>query len=180
MKFHEIFRHLPKAFSTHNALLLKVLDASDGDVLELGGGVFSTPLLHWYCKNKGRRLITYEDNDDYYLFEKQFVSRTHSIKLVKDWDEVDSETHRGVVFIDHGGTKKDNIVAGSRRGYDAIRFKDSADFIVLHDTSPQTYKIYGYEEVWKIFKYRFDWEECRPFTSVVSSFYPLDKFGKIL
>jgi hypothetical protein len=115
MQFHEIFRHLPKGYSTHNALLLKVLAMSQGDVLELGGGAFSTPLLHWYCKNEGRKLVTYDDNHDYYLFEKQFQSKLHTIRFVEDWDEVDAKTHRGLVFIDHGGKKSAGAWMGSRR-----------------------------------------------------------------
>lgn len=176
MKFHDIFKCLPKGYSTHNALLLKVLDASEGDVVELGGGAFSTPLLHWYCKNKGRQLITYEDNFDYYNFEKQFQSRHHRIRFVKNWDEVDVTKHRGLVFIDHGGKASRDGWKGIRRGIDAIRFKDTADYIVMHDTEPKGYKAYGYDKVWPQFKYRFDWEECIPMASVVSNVYPLDKF----
>jgi hypothetical protein len=176
MEFHEIFRALPKGYTTHIALLLRVLDGSTGDVVELGGGAFSTPLLHWYCKNKGRNLISYEDNYDFYLFEKQFQSNHHKIVLVKDWGEVDATTHRGVVFIDHGGRAVSGTWHGYRRGMDAIRFKDSADYVVLHDTEPKHWKTYGYEEVWKQFKYRFDWIECVPYTSVVSNLYPVDGF----
>jgi len=177
MKFHEIFRALPKGYTTHIALLLKVLDTSKGDVVELGGGAFSTPLLHWYCKNKGRKLITYEDNYDYYLFEKQFQSRHHRIILVKSWDEVDVKTHRGLVFVDHGGRAITNTWYGYRRGMDAIRFKDSADYVVLHDTEPKGLKTYGYDTMFPHFKYRFDWIECVPYTSVVSNFNSLDKFS---
>jgi hypothetical protein len=169
MAFHDIFRHLPKGYSTHNALLLKVLEVSEGDVLELGGGAFSTPLLHWYCKNKNRRLITYDDDENYYGFEHQFQSKLHSIKLVTSWDEVDAVKHRGLVFIDHGGKKSHDSWRGSRRGIDVIRFKDSADYIVMHDTEPKFYKDYGYDAIWEQFKYRFDWKECRPWTSVVSN-----------
>ncbi len=146
---------MPKGYSSHNALLLKILDVSQGDVLELGGGAFSTPLLHWYCKNKNRKLFTYDDQIDFYNFEKQFQSRIHSIKLIKNWDEIDNKKHYGLVFIDHGGRKDENSLPGSRRGIDAIRFKDSADYIVLHDTNFRGDKAYGYDEMWKYFKYRY-------------------------
>jgi len=164
----------PKGYSTHMALLLKVLDKSKGDVLELGGGVFSTPLLHWYCKNKNRKLITYDDEIKFYNFEHQFTSKLHRIKLINNWDEVDASIHRGLVFIDHGGRRSDHRTRGSRRGIDAIRFKDSADYIVLHDTEPKAWAIYGYDKIWEHFKYKFDWDKCFPMASVVSNFYSLD------
>jgi len=169
MEFHNIYKYLPKGYSTHNALLLKILAVSEGDVLELGGGAFSTPLLHWYCKNQNRQLITYDDNEDYYLYEKQFQSKLHRIRLVKDWDEVDTKTHRGLVFIDHGGKTS----AGIRRGQDVIRFKDTADYIVMHDTEPKGWKGYGYDKTWEHFKYVYHWKECLPYTSVVSNFKDL-------
>lgn len=169
MKLSDVLKHFRKGYSTHNALLLRFLDISEGDVVELGGGVFSTPLLHWYCKNKGRKLITYEDDIDFYNFEKQFKSKGHNVVFVKNWDEVDTKTHRGLVFIDHGGKKG----IGYRRGEDAIRFKNSADYIVLHDTEEKYNKMYGYDEVWKNFKYRLDWKECEPETSVISNFKKL-------
>ncbi len=165
--------YFQKAPSTHNALLLKILDKSEGDVLELGSGIFSTPLLHWYCKNKGRRLITYEDDPDWFFYSKRFQSDFHSIRLVKDWNEVSVAKHAGLIFIDHAGKKKGSNMLGSQRGADAIRLKDSADYIVMHDTDPQYNAIYGYDEVWEHFKYRFDWTECRPWTSVVSNFKEL-------
>jgi len=173
MESSEILKHFRKGYTTHNALLLKVLDASEGDVLELGGGVFSTPLLHWYCKNKGRNLITYDDHIDYYNFEKQFQSRHHRIRLVKSWDEVDTKKHRGLVFIDHGGKVTRGDWRGIRRGVDVIRFKDSADYIVMHDSEEKYNEVYGYDKVWPYFKYRFDWKECSPETSVVSNFKDL-------
>ena len=165
MESSEILKHFRKGYTTHMALLLKILDINDGDVVELGGGVFSTPFLHWYCKNKNRELITYDDNIDYYNFERQFKSNHHKVILVKDWDEVDVKTHRGLVFIDHGGKRG----TGYRRGLDATRFKDSADYIVLHDTELKGQKLYGYDKMWSKFKYRFDWKECVPETSVVSN-----------
>jgi hypothetical protein len=163
--------NLGKGYSTHNALLLRVLDASDGDVVEMGSGPFSTALLHWYCKNKKRKLITYEDDPQYYIFAKMFQSPEHRVIFIEDWDKVDTSQHRGLVFIDHGG-KLDGGYHGSRRGLDVTRWKDTADYIVMHDTEVGDYvkdDIYNYRPMWKNFKYKFTWKECRPWTSVVSN-----------
>ena len=139
-------------------LLIKALAATEGTVVEVGGGVFSTPLLHWLCKMQDRRLITYENEQQYYDFSREFQSRQHSIRLIKDWDEMDFKSHRGVVFIDHHPE--------ARRGLDALRFKD-ADIIVMHDTErPEKY---NYDGVWEHFKYVYHWKDGKPWTSMVSN-----------
>jgi hypothetical protein len=151
---------LGKAWTTHIGVLVKVLYASTGDVVEMGAGPASTPLLHWICKDMNRKLISYEANPDYYNYARQFASWLHKIVLVKNWDDIDTKTHRGVVFIDHA--------TAERRSVDALRFKDSADYIVMHDSDAE--KFYGYDKIWKYFKYRYDWKACRPWVSVVSNF----------
>lgn len=154
-----------KETSTHNPLLIKMVQMSTGDVCELGSGLFSTPLLHWLCR--GRRLVTYENDLEYYEFAKKFVSKSHRIHLVKSFDEVDTKRRWGVVLIDH--SPEDH----SRRGIDAIRLKDCADYIILHDTEPEEETKYGYDKVWPLFKYRHDWTGVKPFTTVISNFKDL-------
>ena len=139
-------------------MLIKIVLKSRGDVVEVGSGFFSTPLLHWLCKGMNRKLITYESDPDYFKFAKKFQSLGHTIRLIENWDEMDFKTHRGVVFIDH---------VPERRSTDILNFKDKADYIVIHDTEADSY---NYETVWSHFKYRYDWKDCRPWTSVVSNF----------
>lgn len=151
---------LTKAYSTHNILLIKTVLKSQGPVLEFGAGPFSTPLLHWLCKDLGKKLITLENDTETYNFAKQFQSRFHHIRFISNWDDFPVSGHYGVVFIDHGHPSR-------RRGIDALRFKDSAQYLVLHDTESE--KNYRYDSIWNDFKYRYDWKECRPWTTVVSN-----------
>jgi len=162
----------PKCYSSHNGILIKALLSSKGPVCELGCGLFSTPLLHWLCKEMNRELITYENSMEYFPFAKSFQSRLHRIRKIESWDDVDFKKHFGVVLIDHEPSE--------RRGPDAIRFKDNADYLVLHDTEPKTHKIYGYDKAFSQFKYRYDWKKGFPNTSIVSNFYSLDKFDDVL
>lgn len=148
---------LRKSWTTHMGILVKVLLMSEGDVVELGAGPASTPLLHWICKDMNRRLISYENDPEFYNYARQFRSKLHRIVFVNDWDEVDNQTHRGVVFIDHGPF--------DRRGTDAIRFKDCADYVVIHDTESGR----NFIEVQPHFKHIYTWKECRPWVSVVSN-----------
>jgi hypothetical protein len=149
---------LTKPWTTHIGVLVKVLLMSSGDVVELGAGPFSTPLLHWVCRDMNRKLISYESDPEYYQFARRFRSRLHRTVLVKDWNEIDTKTHRGVIFIDNNPS--------SRRSLDAVRFKDSADYIVIHDTNA----VEDYSNVWQNFKYMYTWKYSRPWVSVVSNF----------
>lgn len=149
-----------KAWTTHMPMLIKYVQLAKGDVMELGAGPSSTPLLHWLCRDK--KLFTYENTQHYYDYAKQFQSKTHSIRKVENWDDIKTKKHWGVIFIDHAPP--------AQRGKDVIKFKDSADYIICHDSEG---KDYGYEEVFKHFKYRYDWKDCYPWTTVLSNFKEL-------
>ena len=156
--------NLSKNYTTHITMLMKVLEISKGDVIECGGGIFSTPLLHWMCKAMNRKLISYEQDLEYYNFERAFQSRQHIIRFVEDWDAIPIPKHVGMVFIDHHPPE--------RRMIETLRFKDVTDYIVIHDTE-RTTREYNRPEVFEQFKYRYDWKACKPHTSVLSNFHNL-------
>ena len=151
-----------KLWTTHMTMLMKVLQHSRGTVLELGGGQFSTPLLHWICKEQGRKLITYESDPDYYKLCKGFQSGLHRVRFIENWDDVPLDNY-GVVFVDHH--------PDTRRVVDLIRFKDKADFIVCHDTEKR--EKYGWDQADEHFKHQYVWKECKPWTSVYSKNHDL-------
>jgi len=152
-----------KEKSTHNPMLIKTILISEGPVLEIGAGIYSTPLMHWLCKMLGRKLVTYENSPIFYQYAKRFISRSHHIKLIENWGEMDLKTHWGVVFMDHN--------PDSRRADDVISFKNNADYIVIHDTDREDK--YHMEKAWPHFKYRYTWKDCRPWTTVASNFKDL-------
>jgi len=166
-QIRQLNANLSKNYTTHMTMLVKVLLASKGDVIECGGGVFSTPLLHWICKDMDRELITYESDPEYYAFEHTFQSRQHRIRFVDDWDKIKIPDHASVVFIDHHPPE--------RRMIETLRFKDVADYIVIHDTERKS-REYNRPEVFAQFKYRYDWKDCRPYTSVVSNTIDVTKW----
>jgi hypothetical protein len=152
--------NISKNYTTHISVLVKVLQLSKGTVIECGGGIFSTPILHWLCKDMDRELITHEQDPTYYAFERTFQSRQHHIKFVENWDDIKIPKHVGMVFIDHHPPE--------RRMMETLRFMNVADYIVIHDTERPDRK-YNLPEVFERFKYRYDWKDCRPWTSVVSN-----------
>jgi len=163
---------LRKDYTTHIITVIKLLQMTTGPVLEMGSGVFSTPLLHWLCAESRRRLETYEDNVEYFQFANSFRSRNHKIILVDDWDKIDIDKHWDVVLIDH--EPPEGVIHPSllhRRSIDAIRLKDQVDYIILHDSETDHY---GYSKVYPHFKYIYHWQFCRPWTTVVSNFKDLE------
>lgn len=155
MKFRE-------AWSSHMAVLVKVLQHSEGPVLEIGMGLFSTPLLHWMCKDMGRKLVSYENEREYYEMDKDFNRGDHEVKFAKNWDDIDIEsTHWGMVFIDHA--------PANRRIKEAKRVANNADYIVCHDTQSKDDRYYKYHWLWDKFKYIYHYEKGSPRTSVLSN-----------
>jgi len=152
-----------KGWTTHMPMLIKTVQMCKGDVVEVGGGIFSTPLLHWLCKDLKKNLITYENEPTFYKMAHEFQSPLHRIRWIDNWDDMDFVTHRGVVFIDHHPSE--------RRGIDAINFMMSADYIVLHDSEKP--EKHSYDKAWGYFKYIYHWKDCKPYTSVVSNFKDL-------
>lgn len=156
-----------KCRTTYIPILTKVVQMTTGPVLELGAGPYSTPLLHWLCAEDRRYLLTYENYIDYFKFAKHFQSRNHRIRHTKDWSDIDTKTFWDVVLIDH--------MPDERRGEDAFRLKDTAKYIILHDSQDDVH--HGYDKIYKYFKYRYDWKFSKPWTTVVSNFVDVSKCG---
>ncbi len=155
--------------ATHVPLLVRAFDVSQGDVLEVGTGYFSTTVLDWLCAITGRKLVSYETDPRWYGRATKLQSDYHDIIFVKNWDEIPmDEKHWGLAFIDHA--------PHARRSVDMARLKDKADFIVAHDTEPRSEKLYGYPNVYSLFKYRYDDKRVEPWASVFSNFFSLEKF----
>ncbi len=144
-------------------MLIKCINATNGPVMELGGGYFSTPLLHWMCREKKRYLLTYDDDESYFPFIKGFRSGNHRVRLITDWDSIDTKTHWSVVLVDHGNSMQQRVKS-------IIKLKDKADFIVVHDTDHRKFKPLA-ADLYKQFKYVHHWNDCSPQTSILSNFY---------
>lgn len=158
-------RYTP-AWASHLPILIKVMAISKGPVLEMGIGLFSTPLLHWLCLDSKRLLISYENDKRFYDSNQAFASPLHQIHYVTNWDEADIEhTHWGLAFIDHAPPE--------RRHIDVARLAKTADYIVIHDSQRHLEQYFHYKEIYGLFKYKYVYRKVKPHTSVLSNFYDL-------
>ena len=159
-----------KEFGTHLPALIKAINATDGPVLELGMGIFSTPFLHFACYPE-RKLVSYENVGSYKNDFDNFRSTYHQIHLIDDWSKADLSGHWSVALIDHE--------PAIRRKEDIKRLADNTDYIIIHDTNPKTEHRFRYREIYPLFKYRMDFNYEKPHTTILSNFKdPQELFKK--
>lgn len=164
-------------YGTHLAALIKVMSLTKGDVLELGVGMFSTPVLHYLCLLSKRHLVSY-DNDKGWV--KRFAISTfsnfqyeglyHEFKYVNDWDEAKIEKPWDVVLVDHS--------PDFRRAVEIKRLAKLAKYIVIHDSNESREKIYRnyhYSDIYPLFKYKKVWDFDKRHATVLSNFISLEK-----
>lgn len=162
------------AAPSHSPLLTRVFDISEGDVLEVGTGYFSTLLLHWLAHIYKRNVYSYENDPQWYKRALKAGSLLHKVYKVSSWDELPatfspSGKRWGIVFIDHSPVE--------RRVIEIERFADKADYIVIHDTEPEQDPRYQYSKIWSKFKYIYHGNKVSPWTSVVSNFKNLNNIS---
>jgi len=166
---HNIFalkvKHLNAGEGSHIPVLIKVLQNSEGDVLELGTGLNSTPVIHWLCVPNKRRVDSYESVDMFYYTAMNYQNEYHGVHLIKDWDTLPVDKHWSVVFIDHA--------PGPRRNVEMERLAQHADYVVVHDTEPKSDWHYHYSNQFDKYKYRYNYTKGFPHTSVFSNFKDL-------
>lgn len=152
--------------ASHVPLLTRVFDLSEGDVLEVGTGYFSTLLLHWLSAITKRHVYSYESKPYWYNRSLRYESEFHHIILCETYEKADFDKKCwGMAFIDHSPKH--------RRPIDVVRLADKAEYIVVHDTDPERDNLYRLGRVWGMFKYRYDYTKLVPWTTVVSNFKDL-------
>lgn len=155
-------------WDNHRHLLWPALEATTGEVIEMGMGQGSTPFLHEYCKDAGRKLFSYESSLEWAMKFQDNIGDGHRVMHVNDWDAV-SLRHPSpdVVLIDHA--------PGERRYIDVQRFANSAKIIVIHDSEPAATG-YMMDRIWGLFKYRKDYTSPGAWATAVSNFVDVSKF----
>ena len=117
--------------------------ATDGPVLELGIGHYSTPILHYICRD--RHLVSIDNNADWVNEFRSFETPTHRICFADPIMNAVIPEAFSVVFVD-------TAPVTSRIGL--IRdFADRAQYLVIHDTECRRYR---YDRIWGLFNYLVD------------------------
>ena len=158
-------------YSTHLPVLLEALNRTTGDVLELGAGTYSTPVLHWLCRAQKRNLLTIESHGKWSWFCSQYLATdTHKHLHIPEWDDAEDAINKewDVVLVDHSPSE--------RRVKEIVKLANLAKYIVIHDSDARKDREYHYSTIYPLFKYRFDFTEVEPATTVLSNFFDVKDF----
>ena len=162
-------KHFKASDGSHLPMLIKLILMTEGPILELGTGFFSTPVLHWLCAEKKRKLVSYDSQEKYIEVAKNYIADFHDIHLVNDWSTIDISQHWSIVLIDHA--------PGPQRKVEMARVANNADYVIVHDTEPRNDKYYHYSESAHLYKYRYDYDKVYPNTSLFSNFKDLSEWN---
>lgn len=142
-------------YGSHFPVLAAAVAKTTGPVLELGCGWTSTPMLRLMCRD--RKLESYDTDKEW--------AKTFDVPLVERWDKWEpKEQHYGVIFID--------CSPGEERKHLAMRLKDKATFLVLHDHEAGSAAAYYFEHIIGEFKYNETYRMLRPHTLILSDERP--------
>lgn len=164
-------KHFRASDGSHLPILIKLVLMTDGPILELGTGFYSTPVLHWLCAEKKRKIVSYESQEAFVEVAKNYLTDFHEIHLVDDWSKINISQHWSIVLIDHWPS--------SQRKVEMARVANNADYVIVHDSEPDNDKDYRYSEVVPLYKYRYDYDKLYPNTSIFSNFKDLSSLGSL-
>ena len=159
-------------YATHLPALIKAVEKTTGDMLELGTGLFSTPYLHYVSILQNRKLVSYENFKSWYqvLIDYHYECPTHEINFVDKYADARIEKEWSFVLIDQ--------TPDSSRSEETMRLKDLAKYIIIHDANPSNDKVTHYSTIYPHFKYKSDWMGDHNRATVLSNLVDLEDFWK--
>jgi len=160
------------SWGTHVPVLAAAIANTKGDILELGCGDYSTPLVHAL---RGDRFTLSAEHDAEWLkrYANLHEPGKHHVVPVVDWDKFlgsrrVSECPWGLVVVDHA--------PGDRRAGDLRRLTNLAEVVVAHDTDASCY---GWGDVWSGFGWVYTYTRWETWTTVAGH-GPLPEWPKLL
>ena len=160
--------HVSLKYGTHLPCLIQAFGKTKGDILELGTGVFSTPYLHYACTLSKRKLVSYENFQEWYDFMKTYENEYHEVNFVEKYSDAKVDRLWDIVLIDQ--------TPDPSRSEEIIRLKDLAKYIIIHDSNPSNYSVTHYDKIYSLFKYKADWMGDNNRATILSNIINLDDF----
>ena len=118
------------AWGSWMAPLMACITATDGPILEIGAGDWSTPFLHHYCACVNRELVTVEADKEWAKRYNNLSARFHWIDTGPYLDVVKKlvqERKWSVALVDGSPSET--------RVHQCLLLKDRTEFLVVHDYS---------------------------------------------
>jgi len=159
-------------YATHLGALIACMNKTNGDVLELGMGLFSTPYLHYVCTVAKRNLLSLENDKGWARHFKGsdfmhflYGNDYHKIELIESYETYPIEKPWDVVLVDQTPdlSRKETVK----------RLANLAKYIIIHDSNEKYEKVYHYSEIYPLFKYKRIWDLDDRHATVLSNFVDL-------
>jgi hypothetical protein len=162
------------SYATHLGPLIACINKTNGDVLELGIGLFSTPYLHYACTVAKRKLLSLESDEGWlktfkrsdfmhFLYQNKFHQLEH-VENYEDSDLIDKQWD--IVLVDQ--------TPDSSRKETVKKLANLAKYIIIHDSNDRHEDKYHYSEIYPLFKYKRVWDKDDRHATVLSNFNNLD------
>lgn len=91
-------------YHSHLPALVGAFTRTEGPVLEIGSGVFSTPVLHDLAAKADRRLVTYEENGAWAkAISTKVAGPNHEFRVVESYDDMELIEPWGLALVDRPG-----------------------------------------------------------------------------
>ena len=68
-------KQLKAGEGSHIPILSRIIEISEGPILELGTGFNSTPVIHWLGNEKKRKVVSYESDKMFYLVARNYRNK---------------------------------------------------------------------------------------------------------
>ena len=138
------------AFGSQLIPLVVASFLSDGDLLELGMGFYSTPVLHKLAVDKEKIAFSIETNAEWaQKFEFYKETSTHQMHVMSFDEMTNFELDKswGVVLVDHGFANK--------RFISILKYANKSQIILAHDAEDAAELFYEYKhfKIREHFKY---------------------------
>ena len=171
LKFTTIPKPLDYLLGGHVVPSVIVALSTNGPILELGVGIYSTPLFHKMSVKTKRQVVSIESQNNWLNSFMPFNQSNHLLYLEnknKKWTNF--ENHEwGLVFIDHAFDKVEDV----------IFYANKSEFVMIHEQiSKSDIDISGYKYSCKyILKGSNNIDTV---TSILSNKTKLDEIAKLL
>ena len=161
-------------YGSHIVTLLPCIHWTQGPILEVGAGYYSTALISLYshtryCRTmESDRLWLEKVRNFFPVFCDLSKDIGHDFQHVNDYrDAVMEDRAWDIVFIDQGDYHS--------RAETAQRMKDKSRLVIMHDT-----EIEGLNTALDGYRYRYDLKSILPYTSIGSQVDDLSWLAEIL
>lgn len=157
-------------YGSHMPVLLQALLRTRGDILEMGAGIFSTPMIHAFTVAQRRNALTLENYPRWQRWFSIYENQYHKVKFINSWNDAEVEKPWDVVLVDQTPDHERHLAIK--------KLSKLARYIVIHDANlgGNADRQYKYSKVFPLFKYRFDYRDSEPNTTVLSNLVDLRDF----